>query len=93
MTTAYSRGSGNAQKDLNHMSPAANVARLGDRVNDLTNTVNLLTAQNNALLAALTAATGAVIPSLVAVNALVAPKALIVLGLPYGPPEIPGDRP
>lgn len=92
MTTAYSRGSGNLQRDLNHMTPAANVARLGDRLNDLTNTVNLLTAQHNALLAALTAGVGAVIPSMTTTNALTAPAALTVLASPY-PKSVAGDKP
>lgn len=87
-----SRGSGNPQKDLNHMAPAANVVKLGDRLNDLITTVNVLTAKVNALTAALAAASGGTVPVLTAVTALTSPAAIATLAAP-GAAEITGDKP
>lgn len=87
-----SKGTGNPQHDLNHSTPAANNARLGDRLFDLITQVNLLTAQHNALMAALVAANGASVPVLTTVSALKAPIAIPAL-VSNPAPEIPGDRP
>lgn len=87
-----SKGSGNVKRDLNHMAPAANNAKLGDRMDDLITQHNLLLAKFNALLAALVAANGAVLPSLAAVSALAVPVAIPALGS-NAAPEITGDRP
>jgi hypothetical protein len=89
---SVSKGSGNPQRDLNHSSPAANVAKLGDRLFDLIANVNLLTAKVNALTTALNAASGAVIPSLAAVTALVSPAAIPTMASSPAP-EIKGDLP
>jgi hypothetical protein len=87
-----SKGSGNLQRDLNHMTPAAANARLGDRVNDLITNLNLLTAQFNAALALLVAANGASVPLLTTVTALKAAVAIPTLAT-LAAPELPGDRP
>jgi hypothetical protein len=38
------KGSGNLQRDLNHMAPAAHAVRLGDTLHDLITAVNALIA-------------------------------------------------
>jgi hypothetical protein len=87
-----SKGSGNPKHDLNHMSPAAANAKLGDRLDDLITQHNLVVAKLNALLAALVAASGASVPAITAVTALAVPVVIPALGS-NSAPEIPGDRP
>lgn len=88
---AMSKGTGNPKHDLNHMSPAANNARLGDRIDDLITQHNLLAAKFNSLMTAIGAGGGAV-PSLVVPQALASPIAIATL-TSNAAPEIPGDRP
>lgn len=79
---ATTRGSGNPQRDLNHMLPAANTVRLGDLLNDMITTINTLQAQ-------LIAAQGAVLPTLT--GAAATPVRTLSATLPA--PEITGDYP
>ena len=88
---SLSKGTGNPQHDLNHMNPAANNARLGDRINDLITQHNLLTAKFNALMTALGAG-GSTVPSLTTTQALASPIAIVTL-TSNPSPSIPGDRP
>jgi len=88
----FSQGSGNPQRDLNHMSRVANEVRLGDILNDVITNLNYNTAQTAALLTALAAASGGNVPSLTAVVALTAPSPVTALTVKRTP-EIPGDRP
>jgi hypothetical protein len=86
-----SKGSGNLKRDLNHMAPAANNAKLGDRIDDLITQHNILVAKFNALVTTLGAG-GSTVPSLTTVDAMPSPIAIQTLAtLPT--PEIPGDRP
>lgn len=87
-----SRGSGNPQHDLNHMAPAANVVKLGDRMYDLITNYNILASKFNALVTALGAGGGNV-PSLATVDALPSPASAIATLTAPGAPEITGDRP
>jgi hypothetical protein len=86
-----SKGSGNLKRDLNHMAPAANNAKLGDRLDDLITQHNILIAKFNSLMTALGAG-GSTVPTLTTTQALTSPVAIQTLAtLPT--PEITGDRP